>query len=112
MYKPDLVVYGPGRVAAVRERLDAPPDLVVDVPSAATKALDLITKRDDYEAFGVGAYWAVDPEDVSARVWRRDGGRLLEAGVQRDVVECGALPGLRVDLEMIRRELPPRTATS
>lgn len=105
VYCPDVVVYGPGRLTTMPERLVLPPDVVVEVVSPGSKPLDLITKRDDYDAFGVGEYWVLDPTDVSARVWRRSGPRMLEVGVEPDAIQCASIPGLRVDLAAIRRAL-------
>jgi Uma2 family endonuclease len=105
VYRPDLAVYGPGRTKTVPSRLTTPPDLVVEILSPGSKPLDLITKRDDYDAFGVGEYWVIDPDAVTARVWRRSGAKMLEAGVEGGVIECASLPGLRVDLEVVRKAL-------
>lgn len=107
VYRPDLLVYAAGRVPASTERLSSPPDLAVEILSPATKPLDLITKRDDYDAFGAGEYWVIDPATLTARVWRRDGaaGKMLEAGVEGDAIDCASLPGLRVDLAAIRLAL-------
>lgn len=103
VYRPDLVAYAPGKMAKLPERFVSPPDLVIEILSPGSKPLDLITKRDDYETFGVGEYWVVDPADVAARVWRRAGAKMLEVGIAGDTIECKALPGLRVDLAAIRR---------
>ncbi len=103
VYRPDLVAYLPGKLAKLPERFVSPPDLVVEILSPGSKPLDLITKRDDYDAFGVGEYWVVDPDDIKVRIWRRSGARMLEAGVAGDVIDCGALPGLKVHLAAIRR---------
>ena len=46
-------------------RIRGVPDLVVEILSAGSKPLDLITKRDDYDAFGVGEYWVVDPDPLT-----------------------------------------------
>lgn len=108
VYRPDLLIYAPGRLTDLPERLTLPPDLIVEVLSPGSKPLDLITKRDDYDAFGVGEYWAVDPVGVTARVWRRatsSGTRMLEAGVESDALECGSLPGLRVSLANVRQAM-------
>ncbi len=105
VYRPDLAVYAPGGIKTVPSRLTTPPDLVVEILSPGSKPLDLITKRDDYDAFGVGEYWVIDPDAVTVRVWRRSGAKMLEAGVEGGVIDCASLPGLRVDLEVVRKAL-------
>ncbi|MBY0313502.1 MAG: Uma2 family endonuclease [Phycisphaerales bacterium] len=107
VYQPDIVVYGPGRLKGIPSQLTTPPDLIIEVLSPGSMALDLITKRDDYERFGVGEYWAVDPDPVNARVWRRSGSQLLEQGVHGDVVECQSIPGVRVDMARVRLAVGP-----
>ncbi len=111
VYCPDVLIYAPGRFSEVPERLTTPPDLIIEVLSPGSKPLDLITKRDDYDAFGVGEYWAVDPSSVTARVWRRatpTDKRMLEAGTEGDVLECAAVPGLRVDWGTVRKAMGSR----
>jgi Uma2 family endonuclease len=103
VFCPDLVVYGPGRLGKLPERLALAPDVVIEVVSPGSKPLDLITKRDDYDDFGVGEYWVIDPADISARVWRRArGAKMLEVGVERDFIHCAVVPALRIDLAAIR----------
>lgn len=103
VYRPDLSVYAPGRFDATPDRLDLPPDLLVEVVSPTSRAMDLVTKRDDYERFGVGEYWAVDITADRVRCWRRDdAGRFAESASDSGVVECGSIPGLRADVDRVR----------
>lgn len=103
VYRPDISAYGPGRLGAAVERLDTPPDLIVEILSPSTKPLDLITKRGDYERFGVGEYWVGDPETGAVRCWRRRGRELVEETVAGDNLACASIAGLRVDLAAVRR---------
>jgi Uma2 family endonuclease len=102
VYQPDLLAYRPGRLRELPERLVEPPDLIVEILSEGTKSLDLITKRDDYEAFGVREYWVVDQDTVTARVWRRSGEKLVEAQMESGVMESSAIAGLKVSLTRVR----------
>lgn len=103
VYRPDIAVFAPGAALdQTADRIDDVPDLIIEILSRGSRALDLITKRDDYERFGVGEYWAVDPDPVNARIWRRSGAQLLEQGVQSEIVECHSIPGVRVDLSRVR----------
>jgi len=105
VYQPDVAVYGPGRLKGRRARLDTPPDLIIELLSPSSRSADLITKRGDYEAFGVGEYWVIDPQGVTPKVWRRSGGKLVESATDLRSIECAAIPGLRLDLEAARRAL-------
>lgn len=104
VYRPDASIFRKGRLEPDPVRLDAPPDLVIEVLSPGSKVLDLITMRDDYERFGMGEYWVIDPEDLRFRAWRREGPRLLEFPVADDTVMSATIQGLTVDLAAIRRQ--------
>lgn len=102
VYRPDISIYRAERLPPRVERLDAPPDLIIEILSGGTKPLDLITKRDDYDRFGVGEYWAVDPAMATVRCWRRQGARLIEAPAEGDSVPSAAIAGFSLDLRSIR----------
>jgi len=102
VYRPDVSVYRPGRLAEVPARLDTPPDLVIEILSPGSKPLDLITKRDDYDKFGVGEYWVMDPNDGSVRRWVREGARLQERTTDGDSVESAGIPGFVLQLGNLR----------
>jgi Uma2 family endonuclease len=106
VYCPDAACYGPGRFDRTPERLDVPPNLVIEIVSAWSRALDLITKRDDYEAFGVREYWAVDPERSEIRRWERRGTRLCETPTDADPLISTAIPGLSVGRRAFRSLIP------
>ena len=69
-----------------------------------TQALDLITKLADYEKFGIREYWVVDANTTKIRVWRRQGGKLVEADTKRSrSIPCKSIPGLSLDMAALRR---------
>lgn len=105
VYRPDVSVYTRVRLPETPRRLATPPDLVVEVLSPGSKPLDLITKRGDYERFGVAEYWVIDPADLHVRCWRREGERLLEASAPVERVESSAIPGFHVDIAALRDTL-------
>src|SRR5262249_52756965 len=84
VYRPDVSVYRRDRFLGVPARLMEPPDLVVEVLSDRSRPIDLATKRTDYERFGVGEYWIVDPETAELRCWQRTGGVFAAAPVGGD----------------------------
>lgn len=101
VYRPDLSVYAPGRLPRNPRRLDAPPDLIVEVVSPGGRPLDLVTKRDDYDRFGVGEYWVVDPDEDRVRVFQRQGGGPFVGRDAGDRVACGALPTLELNVSRV-----------
>ncbi len=101
VYRPDLSVYRPGRFAQIPMRLDTPPDLIVEVLSPDNKATDLITKKADYERFGVGEYWVIDPADGSTRAWVRDEGKFVDHPRVGQTLASSALEGFVFDLREV-----------
>jgi Uma2 family endonuclease len=103
VYKPDIVAYRDGRLDPQAMRLTEPPDLVVEVLSGNTP-LDRLTKRDDYDRFGVGEYWIVHPE--SGKVWwyarSAQAGPMVERPVMGDTLASASLPGFVLDLRPVR----------
>jgi Uma2 family endonuclease len=105
VYCPDILAYAPGRLPVVPARLDVPPDLVVEVLSPANRRKDLISKREDYEKHGVGEYWIIEPNDVSAMVLTRQGASLIDRAPDLNEIVCGSIPGIRLDLAAVRKSL-------
>lgn len=69
--EPDIMFVQRGRGEIVTERgIEGPPDLLVEVLSPSTAARDLGIKLDRYRLFGVGEYWAIDPDERTVGVWR------------------------------------------
>jgi Uma2 family endonuclease len=58
---PDLIVV---RSAWVEQAdfIEQPPLLAVEVASKSTRTRDRVTKKREYEAFGVESYWIVEPD--------------------------------------------------
>jgi Uma2 family endonuclease len=102
--QPDLlVVLAEHRHRVAREGLRGAPDLVIEVLSDSTRRTDLVEKRAEYAALGVGEYVCVDPDAGEAFAaappdapWRRiSRGELLSSVV---------LPDFEIPLD---RVLPP-----
>jgi hypothetical protein len=78
VYRPNLCVYAAHQHATIPERLAVAPDVLLEVLSPGSKPLDLITKRDAYERFGVKEYWTIDPDDARVRAWALHSGQFRE----------------------------------
>jgi Uma2 family endonuclease len=104
VYRPDLVYYRPGTLVGLPDPLTLAPDLVVEVLSRGTRALDLNTKREDYGRFGAREYWVVDPDSGAVRCWRRDDrNRFVEVPVAADQLVSTAIAGFSLNLPALRR---------
>jgi Uma2 family endonuclease len=75
--QPDLLVAP--RTSFTDKELPGPPLLAVEVLSPSTRRVDLLLKRDRYQAAGVPSYWIVDPEKPSVTVLELDGEVYVEA---------------------------------
>lgn len=61
-FQPDLVfILNENRDIIKEARIEGAPDLVAEVLSPRTSKNDKISKKDQYERFGVKEYWIVDP---------------------------------------------------
>lgn len=103
VYQPDIVFYTRDRLPSTPDRLTLPPDLAVEVLSPGTEAMDLHTKRDDYERHGVREYWIVDPDDCTVAKFELSGGKYRQSDVAGGVLTTVVLPGFSLDLDELRR---------
>lgn len=100
--EPDVVFVRPDHLGRVETQvIRGAPDVVVEVSSPSTRALELRRKRELYEREGVPEYWYVDLEADRVEVHRLEGGRyglprLLGSG---DTLESGQLPGFAVAVD-------------
>lgn len=104
VYRPDVIAFRAERLPAGVRAIDVVPDLVVEVVSPASRAMDLLTKRDDYERFGVREYWAVDPDHGALRAWGLQGAKLVERAVAPGAgrLASACFEGFELDLAAVR----------
>ncbi len=102
--QPDLLFISSDRVGIITEKnVQGAPDLVIEILSKSTRRRDERLKLERYDRFGVLEYWMFDPDRKGARIYRRDGGRLLlvaELSIG-DVLTTPLLPGLEIPLAEI-----------
>jgi Uma2 family endonuclease len=79
VYRPDLVVVRSDRLPKPLRRIDIVPDLIVEILSPGSEAMDQRTKRADYERLGVRDYWIVSlDEPLSVMALRLENGRYVD----------------------------------
>ncbi len=94
----------------LKNRIDGPPDLVVEVISPESEYRDRVDKYAEYESAGVPEYWLLDHEQKDAAFFRLGpDGRyarvpLEEGGIFRSAV----LPGFWLRVEWLWQEPPPK----
>lgn len=102
--QPDLLyVAGTQKEIVQDTRIDGAPVLVVEVLSPSTTRKDRLQKLQIYQKAGVTHYWLVSPEEKTLECFElRDGVYALVAGgLDDDVVEHPAFPGLSISLSKL-----------
>lgn len=102
--QPDVFwLSGSSRCQLINERLQGPPELIVEVLSPATARYDRSTKFSIYERFGVPEYWIVDLDVHAIEVWTMRDGLLQRAGnfLAGAAFESLALSGKLVETALI-----------
>lgn len=103
VYRPDLMFFPTDKAARIKGKPDFAPDLIVELLSPGTRAMDLRTKRDDYERHGVREYWAVGV-DAAWKFVLRDGS-YTEEEVKGDRLASEVIAGFVLDLRVAREGL-------
>ncbi len=89
--KDRLDIYQPDGVMA------EPPDLVVEVLSPSTRAVDLVRKAALYARIGVPEYWTVDPDAPELRIRVLREGRYEDVAPEGGLLRSTVLPNLVID---------------
>lgn len=99
--QPDIFYIAEGQMEFVlRERIDGPPTLVVEILSPSTSRKDRLSKLRVYQQAGVLHYWLVDPEEKTMECLALKDGTyaIVAGGMDGDTVEPPSFPGLTVEL--------------
>ncbi|MCC7491021.1 MAG: Uma2 family endonuclease [Fimbriimonadaceae bacterium] len=109
---PDIAVVMGERAARVQPLVfEGGPDLVIEVASPSTRAVDRGTKFYEYEAAGVLEYWILDPARRAAEFYRLDRDGCLQAALPDAIsgrYESVAIPGLWLLVSWLWERLPLR----
>lgn len=107
VYRPDLSIYRAERLPTIPDRLTTQPDLIIEILSPSNKPMDLITKREDYEQYGVPECVVIDPHTGRCTQWARRGAIYHEIPPAGDFLTSDGVPGLRLDLRPLRAAAKP-----
>jgi len=103
-YEPDICFFARSKAETFtpdQTRFPAP-DLVVEVLSDSTAAVDRGIKFEDYALHGVSEYWIVDPEQESAEQYVLKGDTYeLAVKVKRGVISSVAVSGFEIPVRAI-----------
>jgi len=89
------------------KEIQGAPALIVEILSERTKKRDLGYKKILYGRYGVREYWIVDPDEQTIEVYTPGAaGFELTRKYPRDgILTSGVLPGLRIDLGEVFKEV-------
>ncbi len=100
----------------LREYLDGPADLVIEIVSEESRARDRGAKFNEYETGGVGEYWIIDPARNRAEFYRRDDGGVFRIqtpttdAAGNESYDCATIPGVTIRLDWLwQRPMPSVT---
>jgi len=89
-----------------KKRVNGAPDMVVEILSPSTASRDAILKMSKYLQAGVREYWIVDPEGKKTYVNVLSNDKYnLEVYEEADIVPVSILPGCRIDMKEVFRDL-------
>ncbi len=98
---PDLMVVLEGSLPRITDQyLDGPAELVVEIISQGTEAIDRGDKFYEYEAGGVAEYWLIDALSTAADFFVRDDRGTFRSSSQRPFASS-ILRGLSIDSEWL-----------
>lgn len=103
-YQPDIIFISKDRLNIIGEKkIEAAPDLVIEILSPSTAYYDLRHKKRIYEKSGVKEYWIVDPMEKSIEVYENISGEFKLSGMWVEKNKAGSklLAGFGVELEKV-----------
>ena len=100
--EPDILYVSKARSAILtKQNVQGSPDLVVEVLSPSTEKVDRTTKLKVYARYGVEEYWIIDPDGISAEIYRRESSGLELAATLRaeESLASPLFPGFSLPLQ-------------
>jgi len=106
VYQPDILFISKERMSIIgAKKIEAAPDLVIEILSPSSAYYDLRHKMRVYESSGAREYWIVDPIEKSIEVYQNGANGFSLAGKAKDagLIHSVLLGGFNVDLEKVFR---------
>ena len=106
IYQPDILYISNERRDILRDWVFGAPDLVVEIMSAGTAALDRTKKKKQYGKYGVREYWLVSTDRRTVEVFENQDGKMrttafFSAGA---TLTTSLLPGFELAIQHIFEE--------
>jgi len=103
MREPDVMLFRIEHLDRVQDQFAGAPDLVIEVLSPSTRAVDLGEKMDEYARAGIPEYWVVelDARNVSVYALTGEGYRLVGRYRTGEQVQSALLADLKIQVDEI-----------
>ena len=108
--QPDVLYVSKENREIVRDRVEGPPDLVIEILSPGTERRDKLAKLDLYARHGVSEYWIVDPAAELFEFLLNEEGRYVVQSQADDVFQSPRLPEVKIQLADFWKEVAARLA--
>ena len=102
--QPDILVVCDNEKLSDNKACRGAPDLVIEILSESSKAMDRKLKFEAYQNAGVKEYWIVDTEAREVMVNILTNGRYIST-VYEDMFTSSLLPGLSINLNALRASI-------
>jgi Uma2 family endonuclease len=110
--QPDVLYISKARRNIVGDRINGPPDLVIEVLSAGAERRDRVAKLDAYARFGVPEFWIVDYQARVIDFLRLVDGQYAVMKTANGRYQSPLLLEVQIDLVMFWREVAERLPQS
>jgi Uma2 family endonuclease len=102
--QPDLLYVSKSHRNIIKQRIEGPPDLVVEIISGSARR-DRVIKHDLYARHGVGEYWIVEPESQLIEFLINENGRFIMRPPVDDRYQSPNLPEIEINVAEFWREV-------
>jgi Uma2 family endonuclease len=102
--QPDLLYIAKSRRHIIKQRVEGPPDLVIEIISGTSRR-DRVEKLDLYAKYEVGEYWIVDPQAQHIEFLINEAGRFVVESPSNDRYESRRLPEVEIQIAEFWREV-------
>lgn len=106
--QPDLLYVAKDRRHIIGDRINGPPDLVVEVLSPKAERRDRVQKLDVYAQYGVPEFWIVDYHTKQIDFLLLDSGRYVVLKSAGNRYQSPRLPEVTIDLAAFWKEVTER----
>jgi len=106
--QPDILYIAKDRRHIISERVNGPPDLVIEVLSEGAERRDRVAKLDLYATYGVAEFWIVDPKARHIEFLLLENGRYMVTQAAAGRYQSPRMPEIEIDLAVFWQEVADR----